>query len=752
MGPTRRVFLGMGVAAVGGLAVGVWYVSLPWDNPLEGGPGEAAFNPYLKIGADGTITVIVPRAEMGQGVRTTLAALVAEELEVALDRITVEHGPASSAYYNGAMMAEGAPFPPYDHSFMAETVRDAFELGGRLLGFQVTGGSTSTIDAFEKMRVAGAAARVQLIRAAAERLGVAEGELRAERGEVVAPSGERIAYGELAEAAGALEAPLDVALKPESEWRLLGRSLPRVDMAAKVEGAPIFGIDVELPEMLHATVRMSPRFGREAVSLDMNGAESVPGVRRVVPIRTRFGAGFGVIAEDTWAAFRGAEAVKVEWQAADYPPDEAAQFEALSQALESGEGFEMGGRGDARAELDAAPEGEVLAAEYRVPFLAHACMEPMNATAQLKDGKLRIWTGTQAPTIVRSVCAEAAGVAPEDTEVTTTFLGGGFGRRAEADAPLYATLLARETGGRPVKVTWTREEDMTHDMYRPAALGRFRVRAPKGRPPSAVEMRVAAPPVMEAIAARTFPDVPVIGPDRPILDGAFNQPYGYANARFEGVPVDLGVPVGFWRSVGNSFNGFFHESLMDEAAQHAGLDPLEMRLSLMDAPEFAPARGALERVAEMSRWGEDGEDRAKGLAFVLSFGAWVAQVVEVSRREDGVRVERAWCAADLGRVLDPRNVEAQMISGIVFGLSSAMSQAITFENGEAVERNLDGFDALRMDRTPEIEVALLERAPRMAGAGEPGVPPVIPALGNAIFALTGERLREAPFGRAVRFV
>lgn len=749
---TRRAFLGLGLAAAGGLAAGVWYVRAPWDNPLEGREGEAVFNPWLTISPEGEITVIVPRAEMGQGVQTTLAALVAEELEVPLEGLRVAHGPASPAYHNGAMMAEAAPFSPWDDSLLAETTRDLAALGGKLLGLQVTGGSTSTVDAFEKMRAAGAAARVQLIRAAAARLGVEEDRLRAEAGEVVAPGGERIPYGALAVAAADLDAPADPALKPESEWRLLGRSLPRVDMADKVSGAPSFGIDVELPEMLHATVRMSPRFGAKAASVDEAKALAVPGVRKVVPLETRLGSGFGVIAEDTWAAFKGAEALEIDWEAADYPADTQAQFAALGEALERGEGFEMGGRGDAPAALAEAPGDEVLEVEYRVPFLAHACMEPMNATAQLSDGGLRIWTGTQAPTIVRRACAEAVGVPEARTEVTTTYLGGGFGRRAEVDAPLYAALLARETDGRPVKVTWTREEDTAHDMYRPAALGRFRVHAPKGRPPQAVEMRVAAPPIMKAMLARSMPEAPAAGPDKPILDGACNQPYGYPNARFEGVEADLGVPVGFWRSVGNSVNGFFHESLMDEAAVAAGLDPIAMRLEMMAGPDFAPARGALEAVREMSGWGETAEGRAKGVAFTLSFGAWVAQVVEVSRQPGGLRVERVWCAADMGRVLDPRNVEAQMVSGIVFGLSAAMEQAIGFAEGEVQERNFDGFDALRMDRMPAVEVRLLERAPRMAGAGEPSTPPVAAALGNAIFALTGERLRETPFGRTATFV
>ncbi len=750
---TRRAFLGLGVAAAGGLAVGYWVVTRPYANPLEDdlAEGEATFNPYVKIGADGTITIIAPRAEMGQGVSTTLAALVAEELDVGLDQVTVEHGPADGAYYNSAMMEEAPNFPHWDHSWLAETARAAAAGAGKALGLQVTGGSSSTIDAYVKMRKAGAAARLALVEAAALRWNAAPETLTTERARIVNPAtGDALSYAEVAAEAATLEARADPPLRDPAAWRILGKPAPRTDMRAKVTGAPIYGIDVQLDAMLHGAVRMAPRFGAEAVSVDDAAARAVPGVLRVVPLRTQFGAGFGVIADNTWSAFRGAEALDVRWSEAAYPKDTRAQFAALSQGLEA-EGFELGGEGDAPAVFEAAPASEIIEAEYRVPFLAHACMEPMNATAQLVGGKLRIWAPTQAPTIVQQVCGAVVGLSAEDVEVTTTFLGGGFGRRAEADFACYAALLAAETDGRPIKVTWTREEDTTHDAYRPAALGRFRAHVRPGEGPTALEMRVAAPPIMSSVLGRTFPSLPAAGPDKPILDGLFNQPYAIANQRFEGVPVDLGIPVGFWRSVGNSFNGFFHEGFIDEIAHAAGLDPVEARLRMMQGEDFAPARKAVEKVAEMADWGSVAEGRGKGVAFTLSFGAWVAEVVEVSTSQAGLRVENVWCAADLGRVLDPSIVEAQMMSGIVFGLSSAMMQEITFADGEAQEANFDAYDAIRMRQCPNIEVALLSDAPKMGGAGEPGVPPSIPALANAIFAATGVRLREAPFGKTIAF-
>lgn len=751
---TRRIFLGLGVAAAGGLAVGTWWVRAPHDNPLEDGlaEGETTFNPWLKIAEDGTITVIVPRAEMGQGVTTTLAALVAEELEVSLEAVTVEPGPADPAYHNSALLAKGAA-KPWATGWTAELARDLAGTGAKVLGLQITGGSTSTIDAYETMRMAGATARVQLVRAAAARWGAEAAGLRAEDGAVVDPaSGERLAYAELAAEAGALDAPGEVALKAPADWRLLGRSLPRVDMEAKCTGAPLFASDEELPEMLHATVRMSPRFGAGAASVAREAALEVPGVLEIVPLETSFGRGFGVVATNTWAAFKGAEALEIEWEPADYPADDAAQGAALAEALASGEGFEAMAEGDAPAFLASAPADEVLELDYEVPFLAHATMEPMNATARLAGPSLEVWVGTQAPGLVRSLCAAAVGLSDDDVTVHKRMMGGGFGRRAESDAAVYAALLARETDGRPVKVTWSREEDMAHDGYRPRAHARIRAQARPGEGLVALEARVAAPPVIASVMARHYPSLPAPSADDPMVEGLVDQPYAHPNWRVEGVPVDLGVPVGFWRSVGHSQNAFFLETALDEVAHRAGVDPVEMRLRMMTGETFAPARGALEAVAEMSGWGEAAEGRAKGVAFHFSFGCWTAMVAEVARREGGVRIEKLWIAADMGRALDPRNVEAQLSGGAVFGLSAAMMQALSFADGEVRERNFGGFDAVRLDRCPEIAVRLLETAPRLGGVGEPGTPPVAPALGNALFALTGERLRSLPFGRSVSFV
>jgi isoquinoline 1-oxidoreductase beta subunit len=749
----RRTFLIGAAAIAGGVAVGYYYVSQPWDNPLknEVAPGEATFNPWVKIAADDTITVIVPRAEMGQGVQTTLAALVAEELDVALDRVKVEHGPGSFAYYNSAMIEDGGPFAFFDESFLAETMRSAAEPISRTLGLQVTGGSSSTRDAFDKMRKAGAATRHVLVAAAAAQWGVDASSLSTENGFVVETSGgRRASYGSLALAASAIKPPSDPALKPSSEWKLLGKPQMRTDMLAKVTGTAEFGVDVKLPDMLYGTVRMSPRFGAKPKSVDDSEALKVKGVLKVVPINARTGSGFGVIAENTWAAFKGAEALVIEWEDAAYPATSAEMFSALRDQLSKPADFSLRDDGDVTVAFADAPREDVIEAEYEAPFVAHACMEPMNATARWKDGILEIWAPNQAPAILQMVTAPLVGVEAKDVRVHTTFLGGGFGRRAEPDFPTYAVELAKVADGRPVKVVWTREEDIRHDAYRPAAVARMKARIVKGEGPAAVDMAIASTSVIASVIGRTFPSISPMGPDKTLTEGAHDQPYKIASYRVSGHKRDLGVPVGFWRSVGNSYNGFFHEGFIDEIAKASGVDPLDMRLKLM--ADYPAALGALKKVAEMSGWGRDpGAGRGLGIAHTLSFGTWVAEVAEVSVSDNGVRIEKIWCAAEIGQALDPEIIKAQMMSGVVYGLSAAMGQEITFDAGEVQQSNFFDHDAMRMSQCPKIEVAVLETYHRMGGAGEPGTPPSIPALANAIHAATGKRMRTMPFNREVKF-
>lgn len=749
----RRTFLIGSAAIAGGLAVGYYFYRRPYPNPLEGtlAEGEKTFNPYVKIAPDNTVTIIAPRAEMGQGVTTTLAALVAEELDVDLDAVKVEHGPASYAYYNEAMLAEGGPFPFFEDGMIAEAVRGVSGAAAKMLGVQGTGGSSSTRDAFDKMRQAGAAARHVLVAAAAREFNVLASELRTAGGRIShAASGRVVTYGEVAAAAAEIAPPSEVTLKQKADWKLLGKPQRRTDMLAKVTGAPIFGIDVKLPDMLFGTVKMSPRFWSTVVKADTSKAEAVPGVVKIVRIDSTYGHGFGVIAENTWAAFKAAEAIEVEWREPEYPADSAVISERLKASLASNEGSSLRDDGDVEAAFADTPRERVIESEYEVPYLAHACMEPMNATARLRDGVLDVWSGNQMPTITRQLCASAVGIEAEKVNVHTTYLGGGFGRRGDMDFSIYAALIAKEADGRPVKVTWTREEDIRHDVYRPAAVGRFRARLGEDGLPVAVDMRIATPSILRSVLRRTFPSLSPMGPDRQLTEGAFDQPYAIPNYRVAGIPVDISIPVGFWRSVGNSFNGFFHECFMDEIAQAGALDPVEMRRKLMAA--YPTAVQVVEKVAAMSGWGEPlPQGKAKGFAFTLSFGGWVGEVVQIADTPDGVRIEKVWIAADVGQALDPGIIEAQLISGAIFGLSSAIGQEITFAGGVAEQSNFDTFDAMRINQCPEFEVAILENAEKMGGVGEIGTPPAVPALANAVARLTGKRIRRLPLGREITF-
>ncbi|WP_394887788.1 molybdopterin cofactor-binding domain-containing protein [Mesorhizobium sp. AaZ16] len=748
----RRTFLIGAAAVAGGVAVGYYSYRKPYPNPLDKdlAEGETTFNPYVKIAPDNTITVIVPRAEMGQGVATSLAALVAEELNVRLDQVKVEHGPADWAYYNSEIFAEGGPFASFNEGAVAEAARGLMGGVGKIFGLQGTGGSSSLRDGFGKMREAGATAREMLVSAAAARFKVQAGELVADGGVIAhKTSGRSLTYGEVAADAAKREVPSGIRLKDKSEWKLLGKPQPRTDMLAKVTGAPIFGIDVTLPDMLYGTVKMSPRFWAKPVKADISKAEKMPGVVKIVPIETSYGHGFGVIAENTWAAFQAAEAIEVEWGAADYPADSAAISQALKDAL-AVDGSALRDDGDVDTAFADAPREKLVAAEYSVPFLAHACMEPMNATARLKDGVLDIWSPNQFPTQTRLMCAEAAGVERDKTLVHTTFMGGGFGRRVEMDFSVFAALLAKAVEGRPVKVTWTRAEDTQHDAYRPPALGSFRAHCGEDGMPVAVDMQISSPSVMASAMRRFFPSLSPVGPDKTIVEGSYDQPYAIPNYRVSAHKADIGIPVGFWRSVGNSYNGFFHECFMDEIATAGKTDPVELRRKLMAS--WPTAVKVVDKAAAMAKWGEPlPAGRAKGFAFTLSFGSWVAEIVQVADTPAGIRIEKVWIAADVGTALDPGIIEAQLVSGAVFGLSAAMGQEITIADGMVEQSNFHDFDAMQISQCPAFEIAILENAERMGGVGEIGTPPAAPALANAVFALTGKRIRTLPLSKEVAF-
>ncbi|MFK8053900.1 MAG: molybdopterin cofactor-binding domain-containing protein [Woeseiaceae bacterium] len=738
---SRRAFVVGSLSVAGGVVFGYWKYRQPYGNPLSDDlkAGEAALTPFVKIDQSG-ITIITPRAEMGQGVHTTLAALVAEELDVTLDAVSIEHGPASKAYYNAAILEEAVPYVPTDLSAGAERARAVTRVPAKFLGMQITGGSSSTPDAYVKMRTAGAAARQVLLAAAAKTMNVDVASLKTQNGTVVSPDGQTLTYMALAEAAASIEPPAEPALKPASEWKLLGRSLPRVDLVAKSTGTAEFGVDVRLPGMLFATVKRNPALGALMNSFDASTAETMRGVKKIIPLDD----GVVVVADNTWRAFKAANAITFDWADANYPVTTSAVFEKISASMTADyQDSQLRNDGDVE---NALVEADVLEAEYRAPMLAHATMEPMNATALLKNGRLDIWAGNQLPTQARKEGVAKTGLAEDDVHIHTPYLGGGFGRRAEMDFIRIAIDAAKAMEGTPVKVTWSREEDMTHDFYRPAAVARFRGAVADGSL-SALDLQLSSPSVLQSQMGRI--GVPAMGSDSTIVQAAWDQPYQIPHFRVTGYKPPEMVPVSSWRSVGASQNGFFLESIVDELAHAASKDPLDARLEVISDE---PSRQVLETVANLSGWGRPlPAGHGLGIAFVLSFGVPSAQVIEVQDTGAGLKIVHVWAAVDVGTVLDPRNVEAQVQSGINFGLAAAMTGEITIKDGHVEQTNFHNYDSLRIHQAPPIEVKILEAQAKIRGIGEPGLPPAAPALANAIFAATGQRIRELPFNKHVKF-
>ncbi|MEF3047891.1 xanthine dehydrogenase family protein molybdopterin-binding subunit [Pseudotabrizicola sp. L79] len=734
----RRSFLIGSAAVLGGVAFGTWRFLTPYPNPLQDSAGDkgGVITPYVVIDQTG-VTIITPRAEMGQGIHSTLAALVAEELDVPWDQVQVMHGPPAKAYYNAAMLEEGVPFAPTDDSWLARTMRHAMAVPAKFLALQITGGSTSIPDGYEKMRAAGAVARAALVQAAAARTGLPADDLRTETGAVVTPDGTRIPYADLAEAAAAADLPDMPPLKARADWTLLGKSLPRVDIPAKSTGTALFAGDVRLPGMRFATVKMNPHLGAAMNGYDASAAETMPGVERIIPLT----GGVAVVAATTWHAIQAAEAIDFDWAPAPYPASSAEMRDQIAQSF-TPERLDAVMRED--GDITTAT-GEVFEADYHVPHLAHATMEPMQAAAHLVDGKLTLWVGTQAPGLVQQHAAKAAGLETEAVDVHTTVMGGGFGRRAEVDASVLAAQVARAMAGTPVLVTWSREEDMTHDMYRPMATGRVRATLTAGKVES-FDFSTCAPSIMETMAERI--GIPLAGPDSTIAQGAWEQPYGFANYRVSAYRAPKTVPLGFWRSVGASQNGFFHDCAIDELAHLAGADPLGFR---RDHLIHDPSRAVLDAVAQMSGWGTPRPGRALGVAYCLSFGVPTAQVIEVEQTEAGIRITGAWAAVDVGVALDPRNIEAQVSGAMVFGLSAAVRGEITFAQGRVEQPNYWDYEPLRINQLPDIQVQVLESGGPIRGIGEPGTPPAAPALANALFALTGTRARSLPLSKTFSF-
>lgn len=738
----RRTFLVGSAAIVSGVAFGVYSYRKPVANPLLDTlvEGEAALTPYVKIDKAG-ITLITPRTDLGQGAYSAQAAMIAEELDVDLDQVKVDPGMPDKAYYNTALSAEAAPFRSTDDSFTAESMRTVMDGVMKFLGMQVTGGSTTIPDGFEKLRAAGATARETLKLAASKVADVEVSQLKTERGTVLLPDGSSMTYMELAPLAAELEPVTDVALRDPSEWRLLGKPMQRHDIVAKSTGTLKYGIDRRMDGMLHATVKLNPANGGTLNSFNASDAESMPGVQKIVPVRN----GVAVVADNTWRAFQAAEAIEFDWGPSPYPEEQDAHWQALSESFTE-ERFDARTRdeGDVDAALASA---EIIEAEYRAPYLAHAPLEPISCLALMGDGRIDVWTGNQIPRFTQASVADLTGLDQENVFIHVEYCGGSFGHRLEDEVVKQTVEVAMAMPGTPILLTYSREEDMTHDFPRQIAMARLRGSVEDGKV-AAFDLGIAMPSVVASQMSRQGISVP--GPDSQIVAGAWEQPYAIKDYRVTGYRAPELAPISSWRSVGASSNGFFHDCALDELIHAAGADPMEERIRLM---WHENSRRTLETVAEMCNWGEKlPEGKGRGVAFVMSFGVPVAEVVEVTNTDDGISIDKVWVAAEVGKVIDPVNFENLVQGGVIWGLGHAMNCEITYSGGAAEQDNFYSFEGMRLRQCPDIHVKALEHAPKIRGIGEPPVPPAAAALGNAIFAATGQRLREMPFNKFVDFV
>lgn len=746
---SRRRFLLGGLLGSGALLVG-WGMQAPRQRlhtaaPLPVEKGAVALNGWVALHPDGSVSVVVPRSEMGQGVHTALPMLVAEELDVPLAQVRIAPAPIDKIYGNLAVLRENLPFHPDERGNVKDGVQWMLSKVGRELGIMFTGGSTSVKDAWVPMREAGAVARAMLVKAAAEGWKSPVAHCRTEGGFVIHRDGRRAAYASLAARAAEVGAGIDASdlkLKEPRDFRLIGKPVPRRDTPGKVDGSARFGIDARPEGMLYAAVKMSPVIGGTVASFDAAAVKGMAGVTGVVDFSSALGefsgagAGVAVVARSWWQAKQAAAALPVTWnEGAHSKLSSEAIYQGFAEALdkESGYAYFEAGTQDVRGVV------KTVSAEYRAPFLAHATMEPVNCTAQVAGGKVRLWASTQVPSIAVDVAAKVAGVAREDVSIEVMLLGGGFGRRLEGDMVAQAVAVAMASNGKPVQLIWTREDDTTHDVYRPAALARFTARLDgQGRILAWNNKSVSG-----AIGHQYFPrnlGLPGMGPDKTTAEGEYDMQYEIGNQRIAHVIVDSAVPLGYWRSVGHSHNAFFKEGFLDEVAHAAGQDGVSYRRALLARhPRHLAVLDAAVRAA-----GEAPADRAHGVALHQSFGSIVAQVAEVSVEGTDIRVHRVVCAIDCGIVVNPNIVAQQMESAVVFGLSAALAGEITIQDGRVQQSNFGDYPVLRMDRTPVVETIIVPSAEPPEGVGEPGVPPVAPAVAAAVFALTGKRLRSLP--------
>lgn len=738
----RRTFLIGSAAIAGGVAFGVYAVRSPYDNPLERRlrDGEATFNAWVKISED-KITLVTPHADKGQGVLSAQAALIAEEMDLEWGQFETTFGAPNAAYWNTAMGAEAAPFASTDRSFMAETMRTM--MGGmiKMFGLQGTGGSSSMPDSFDKLRQAGAVARETLKLAASQETGVPVEQLKTAGGKVILPDGSEIAYTALAATAATLEPVTDVTLRDPSAWRLIGKPMERLDIVGKSTGTLNYGIDEIVDGMVFATVKTNPRQFGGLNGYDATEAEAMRGVQKVVPVT----GGVAVVADNTWRAFQAADAITYDWGPAPYPAQQADHWAALEGSFQDDLlDKEWRNDGDVPGALGS---GDVIKAQYKSPYVAHAPLEPLNAVVKVTDDRVDVWTGHQFPRMLQQQVAGVTGHDPEQVIFHNRFMGGSFGHRLEFEHVKQATEVAMAMPGVPVKMTYSREEDFAHDFPRHISMGRGTGAVKDGKV-TALELQIAAPSVISSQMGRA--GMPVPGPDSQISAGSWNNPYKLEGLCVRAYRAAELAPTSSWRAVGAPAAGFYFDSFLDELIHAAGADPLAERIRLMNDDV---SRKVLEAVGEMSNWGSDlGPNRGRGVAFVESFGVPVAEVVEVTATDGGIKLDKVYVAADVGTVIDPVNFENLVQGGVVYGLGHAMNCEITYDDGMAEQSNYHAHEGMRLYQCPEIIVKGLENQDRVRGIGEPPVPPAAPALANAIFAATGERLREMPFNKFVDFV
>ncbi len=706
---SRRDFLKAGATIGGGLILGF---SLP-DHLAFGqasghSGGSSMLNAFIRISSDETITIVVNHSEMGQGVYTSLPMLVAEELECDWSKIVVEASPVD---------------PAYNHTQW---------------GIQGTGGSTSVSSEWERLRKVGASAREMLIAAAADMWKVDKSSCRAENGKVVHSSGKSMTYGQLATKAANMPVPKEIQLKDPSKFKIIGKPVKRLDTPEKTNGKGVFGIDVKLPEMLTAVVARPPVFGGKVKSFNADKAKAVLGVKDVVQVPS----GVAVVASGFWPAKIGRDALEIVW---DEGPNATLSTQGMREqyaSLSKTPGTVARKDGDPQQALQKA--AKVLSTQYEVPYLAHATMEPLNCVVDLRADSCEIWTGTQFETADRNAAAQAAGLKPEQVKIHRTLLGGGFGRRAnpQSDFVVQAVHVAKAAKS-PVKVIWTREDDMKGGWYRPMWYDQISGGLDADGNIVGWHQTIVGQSI---IAGTPFEGAMVSadGVDETSVEGAREIPYDIPNILVDLHTTKIGVPVQWWRSVGHSHTAFVVESFMDELAHAAGKDPYEFRRKLL--AKQPRHRAVLELAAEKAGWSSSvAEGRGRGIALHKSFGSFVAYVAEVSVSSAGqVRVHRVVCAVDCGRVVNPNTIEAQMEGGIVFGLTAVMYGAITLKDGRVQQSNFNNYQMLAMDEMPKVEVHIVSSQEAPTGVGEPGVPPIAPAVGNAIFALTGKRIRRLP--------